>query len=94
MTMTPVDASIYLAWGLIAYGFGLWMWSWSKTLPPLVRLRYQDCGVVIVFSANLALYALRGRELNFLDWLLVILGPLFISSALWRLIRTQSFIKS
>ncbi|MEG2312800.1 hypothetical protein [Brevundimonas sp.] len=94
MTITPSDASIYLAWGLIAYGFGLWMWSWTKAQSPLVRMRYQDCGVVIVFSANLALYALRGRELGFLDWLLVILGPLFISSALWRLIRTQSFIKS
>lgn len=94
MTMTPSQASIYLAWGLVAYGFGLWAWSWRKAQSPLVRMRYQDCGVVIVFSANLALYALSERELNFLDWLLVILGPLFISSALWRLIRTQSFIKS
>jgi hypothetical protein len=92
--MTVVEAPLYLAWALIAYGFGLWMWSWKKTHSPLVRMRYQDCGVVIVFAANLALYALRDRELNFLDWLMVILGPVFISSALWRLFRTQSFIKS
>lgn len=92
--MTPADMTITLAWGLTLYGFGLWIWSWTRTSDPIVRLRFQDCGVVIVFASTLALYAVRERELNFLDWILVFVGPLFISSALWRLFRTQSLIQS
>ena len=94
MTAMPVDIASGFAWFLILCGFGLWLFGLTKKDKPIVRLRFQDCGVVFVFSANLALYALRSAELNFLDWLLVILGPLFISSALWRLFRTQSHIKS
>lgn len=91
--ISPADFTIGLAWFLTLYGFGLWLWSWTRVSSPVIRLRYQDCGVVIVFASTLALYAVRERELNFLDWFLVFLGPLFVGSALWRLFRTQSFIK-
>lgn len=94
MNNVPVDLPVFFAWSMIAYGFALWVWSWTKSDKPLIRMRYQDCGVVIVFSANLALYAMRSEELHFLDWILVILGPVFISSALWRLFRTQGHVKS
>ena len=92
--MTPVDLTIALAWAMTIYGFVLWLWSWTRVRSPIIRLRYQDCGVVLVFASTLALYAVRARELNFLDWILVFLGPLFISAALWRLFRTQGFIKN
>lgn len=92
--MTPVDFTIGLAWFLTLYGFGLWIWSWFRAQDPVVRLRYQDCGVVIVFASTLALYAVRERELNIVDWFLVFLGPLFIGAAIWRLFRTQNLIKS
>ena len=92
--MTPTDISILMAWGLTLYGVGLWVWSWTRVKDPIIRIRYYDSGVVIVFASTLALYALRDKELNFVDWILVFLGPLFISSAVWRLIRTQSYIKS
>lgn len=92
--MTPTEFSIGLAWCLTLYGLCLWLWSWRRDTHPIIRLRYQDCGVVIVFTSTLALYVLREREMHFLDWILVILGPLFIGSAIWRLFRTQSYIKS
>lgn len=92
--MSPTEASIALAWAFTLYGFALWLWSWTKVKSPILRLRYQDCGVVLVFSSTLALYALRARELNFLDWILVFLGPLFIGTALWRLFRTQGLVKN
>lgn len=78
----------------IIYGFALWGWGWFKVKSPLMRQRYHDCGTSIVIAATLALYFLRDRELNILDWFIVMLGPLFIAVALWRLFRTQPFIQS
>ncbi|WP_297801960.1 hypothetical protein [uncultured Brevundimonas sp.] len=92
--MISADWPQILAWGLIAYGFGLWVWGWTVVKPPIIRLRYQDCGIAIVFASNLALYAIRDRELHFWDWFIVMFGPVFIGSAIWRLFRTQSYIKS
>ncbi|MHC3126455.1 hypothetical protein OB03_03710 [Brevundimonas sp. GN22] len=91
--MTPADFTIGLSGALTLYGVGLWLWSWVGKCPPVIRMRYQDCGVVIVFASTLALYAVREREWNIWDWILVFLGPVFISAALWRLFRTQIFIK-
>jgi len=78
---------------LILYGFALWGWGWFRAKTPLLRQRFHDCGTLIVIAATLALYFMRDRELNFLDWLIVLLGPLFIVVAMWRLIRTQPHIK-
>lgn len=78
----------------ILYGFGLWGWGWLRAKSPLLRQRFQDCGTLIVIAGTLALYFLRDRELNILDWFIVMLGPLFMGVALWRLFRTQPFIQS
>jgi len=77
----------------VLLGLGLWGWGWFRAKSPLQRQRFHDCGTSIVIAATLALYFLRDRELNILDWFIVILGPLFVAVALWRLFRTQPFIQ-
>lgn len=79
---------------LVVYGFGLWAWGWLRVKDPAIRQRFHDCGTSIVIAATMALYFLRDRELNFLDWVIVMFGPLFIVAALWRLTRTQPLTKS
>ena len=89
-----VDWAQVVIWSVLAAGFGLWMRGWSNLLDAIVCQRFQDCGTLMVISATLALYFVRDRELNFLDWFIFLLGPLLIVTALWRLFRTQSHIKS
>lgn len=94
--MTVGDYSLpeIVAQLLVAYGVGLWIWGWLRAKAPILRQRFHDCGTSIVIAATLTLYFVRDRELNFLDWLIVMFGPLFIVTALWRLTRTQSQTKS
>ncbi|WP_292040530.1 MULTISPECIES: hypothetical protein [unclassified Brevundimonas] len=94
MTIAGEPWALILARLMVLYGFGLWGWGWFKARSPIIRQRFHDCGTMIVISATLAMYFLRDRELNFLDWVIVMLGPLFIVAALWRLSRTQPHIKS
>lgn len=79
---------------LVLYGLCLWGWGWFGAKVPVLRQRFHDSGTLIVIASTLALYFMRDRELNFLDWVIVLLGPLFILAALWRLFRTQPLIKS
>lgn len=85
--------TLVVARALIILGFGLWAWGWFKAKTPILRQRFHDCGTTIVIAATLALYFVRDRELHFMDWLIVVLGPLFIAIGLWRLFRTQPHIE-
>lgn len=88
MTIDPVSLSRVASWVATGLGVALWLWSWLGEKNAIQKLRYRDCGVVLVFSGIVLRVLVPTRELTPFDWAMVIIGPLFISAALWRLTRT------
>ncbi|MFJ6023635.1 hypothetical protein ACIQC9_03445 [Brevundimonas sp. NPDC092305] len=88
--MTPnvqqfIDVASWVATGI---GIALWLWSWFGEKNPIQRMRFSDCGVVLVFSAVLLRIVAQDRPMGVFDWAMAFLGPLFIAAGLWRLART------
>ncbi len=90
MSLSPYLLAFYASWIITGLGVALWMMSWVRIKDPIGRLRFQDCGVVMVFAAVLTRIIIQDREMTIFDWAMMLLGPLFIAAALWRLSRTQS----
>ena len=87
------DASLIAttaAWIATTIGLAMWLWSWFGEKNAIQKLRFRDCGMVLVFSAILVRIVAQDRPMTPLDWGLVVLGPVFIAGALWRLVRTGS----
>lgn len=76
------------SWIASAIGLGLALWGLVAEKNAIQRLRFLDCGVVLLFSATLLRIVAQERPMGIWDWTMVFLGPLFIAAALWRLART------
>ena len=90
MSLSPYLLAFYASRIITGLGVALWIMSWVRIKDPIGRLRFQDCGVVMVFAAVLTRIIIQDREMTIFDWAMMLLGPLFIAAALWRLSRTQS----
>jgi hypothetical protein len=77
-----------VSWVATAAGVGLWLWSWLGEKDAIRKLRFLDCGVVLLFSSILLRIVTQEKPMTILDWAMVFVGPLFIAAALWRLART------
>ncbi len=80
--------AIGASWIASVIGLGLALWGLFAEKNPIQRLRFLDCGVVLLFSATLLRIVAQDRPMSLWDWSMVFLGPLFIAAALWRLART------
>ena len=90
MTVDPVSLSWAASWIATGLGVALWLWSWLGEKNAIQKLRYRDCGVVLVFSGIILRVLVPSRDMTPFDWAMLIMGPLFIAAALWRLTRTGS----
>ncbi len=88
MTMDATGLTFIASWVATGLGVALWLWSWLGEKDAIQKLRYRDCGVVLVFSGIIVRILVQAREMTPFDWAMLILGPLFIAAALWRLART------
>ncbi len=88
MTLDVVQLAVVASWIATAIGVGLWLWSWFGERDAMRKLRFLDCGVVLLFSSILLRIVAQERTMSVWDWAMVFLGPLFIAAALWRLART------
>lgn len=88
MTPDAVRIAVTASWAATGIGLGLWLWGWLAVRNPIQKLRFHDCGIVLVFSAIIARVLVQARALTPIDWLLLVLAPVFIAAALWRLTRT------
>lgn len=80
--------AVGLSWIASATGLGMWLWSWRFEKDAIRRLRFLDCGLVLIASAVLLRIVIQQRPMSILDWAMALLAPLFIVAALWRLART------
>lgn len=90
MTPDAVRIAIFASWAATGVGLSLWVWSWVGAKTAIQKLRFQDCGMVLVFSAIVARVIVQTKAWTAFDWLLLVLGPIFIAAALWRLSRTTA----
>jgi len=76
------------SWVATAVGAGLWLWSWLRVKDAIQKLRFLDCAVVLLFASVLLRIVAQDKPMSVLDWVMVLIAPLFIAAALWRLART------
>jgi len=88
MTLDAVRLAVAASWIATTIGLGLWLWSWFGEKDAIRKLRFADCGVVLLFASILLRIVAQERAMSPWDWAMVFLGPLFIAAALWRLART------
>ncbi|CAN5300571.1 hypothetical protein BH10PSE2_BH10PSE2_19530 [soil metagenome] len=88
MPIDPLLLARTASWLATGLGLGLWLWSWLRVANPIQKLRFLDCGVVLVFASILLRFAVQERTLTGIEWGLAVVSPLFIAAALWRLART------
>jgi hypothetical protein len=88
VTLDPLQLAIGASWVATAIGAGLWLWSWLREKDAIRKLRFLDCGVVLMFASILLRIVAQTKTMGILDWAMVFVAPLFIAAALWRLART------
>jgi len=87
---TPVAVAQTVSWFATGIGLGMWLWSWLGERNAIQKLRFRDCGVILLFAGILARIVVQERAMTPFDWVMSLLGPLFIAAALWRLGRTAT----
>jgi hypothetical protein len=88
VTFDVLQLAVGASWVATAIGAGLWLWSWLREQDAIRKLRFLDCGVVLMFASVLLRIVAQERAMSVWDWAMIFVGPLFISTALWRLART------
>lgn len=88
MTFDPHQFAVGASWVATAIGAGLWLWSWLRETDAIRKLRFLDCGVVLLFASVLLRIVAQEKPMTMVDWAMVFVAPLFITAALWRLART------
>ena len=82
------------SWVATGLGLGLWIYGWVGEKNPIAKMRFHDAGMVLVFSSILLRVLIQERPMTWFDWILVLIAPLFIAAALWRLKRTGGLTNS
>ena len=88
MTVDVLQFAVVASWVATGLGAGLWLWSWLREKDAIRKLRFLDCGVVLLFSSILLRIVAQTKAMGVWDWAMVFVAPLFIAAALWRLART------
>lgn len=88
MTFDVLQLAVGASWVATGLGVGLWLWSWLREKDALRKLRFLDCGVVLLFASILLRIVAQEKQMSMWDWAMIFVGPLFIAAALWRLART------
>ena len=88
MTLDIGQFAIGASWVATTIGAGLWLWSWLREKDAIRKLRFLDCGVVLLFASVLLRVVIQEKAMSVWDWAMIFVGPLFIAAALWRLGRT------
>ncbi|MEH6665249.1 MAG: hypothetical protein V7678_10390 [Brevundimonas sp.] len=89
MTGDAAQVAATGSWVATGLGVGLWIYGWLGQKNPIAKMRFHDAGMVLVFSSIIVRVLIQDRAMTWFDWILVVVAPLFIAAALWRLKRTS-----
>ncbi len=88
MTIDVLQFAVGASWVATGLGAGLCLWSWLREKDAIRKLRFLDCGVVLLFASVLLRIVAQEKPMSLWDWAMIFVAPLFIATALWRLART------
>ena len=94
MTADAAQVAATGSWVATGLGVGLWIYGWLGQKNPIAKMRFHDAGMVLVFSSIIVRVLIQDRVMTWFDWILVVVAPLFIAAALWRLKRTGGMTNS
>ena len=94
MTGDAAQGAATGSWVATGLGVGLWIYGWLGEKNPIAKMRFHDAGMVLVFSSIIVRVLIQDRAMTWFDWILVVVAPLFIAAALWRLKRTGGMTNS
>ena len=94
MTGDAAQVAATGSWVATGLGVGLWIYGWLGEKNPIAKMRFHDAGMVLVFSSIIVRVLIQDRAMTWFDWILVVVAPLFIAAALWRLKRTGGMTNS
>ena len=94
MTGDAAQVAATGSWVATGLGVGLWIYGWLGEKNPIAKMRFHDAGMVLVFSSIIVRVLIQDRAMTWFDWILVVIAPLFIAAALWRLKRTGGMTNS
>ena len=94
MTADAAQVAATGSWVATGLGVGLWIYGWVGEKNPIAKMRFHDAGMVLVFSSIIVRVLIQDRAMTWFDWILVVVAPLFIAAALWRLKRTGGMTNS
>ena len=94
MTGDAAQVAATGSWVATGLGVGLWIYGWLGQKNPIAKMRFHDAGMVLVFSSIIVRVLIQDRAMTWFDWILVVVAPLFIAAALWRLKRTGQMTNS
>ena len=94
MTGDAAQVAATGSWVATGLGVGLWIYGWVGEKNPIAKMRFHDAGMVLVFSSIIVRVLIQDRAMTWFDWILVVVAPLFIAAALWRLKRTGGMTNS
>ena len=94
MTADAAQVAATGSWVATGLGVGLWIYGWLGQKNPIAKMRFHDAGMVLVFSSIIVRVLIQDRAMTWFDWILVVVAPLFIAAALWRLKRTGGMTNS
>ena len=94
MTGDAAQVAATGSWVATGLGVGLWIYGWLGEKNPIAKMRFHDAGMVLVFSSIIVRVLIQDRAMTWFDWILVVVAPLFIAAALWRLKRTSGMTSS
>ena len=94
MTADAAQVAATGSWVATGLGVGLWIYGWLGEKNPIAKMRFHDAGMVLVFSSIIVRVLIQNRAMTWFDWILVVVAPLFIAAALWRLKRTGGMTNS
>ena len=94
MTGDAAQVAATGSWVATGLGVGLWIYGWLGEKNHIAKMRFHDAGMVLVFSSIIVRVLIQDRAMTWFDWILVVVAPLFIAAALWRLKRTGGMTNS
>jgi hypothetical protein len=91
MGLTPQAVGMGGLWFAAGLGAAMVVYAWIVERHNVIRRhRLNDCGFVLIFGSTLVMTFVGGGPQSAMDWFMVVVSPVILALALWRLFHTNA----
>ncbi|HYE43219.1 MAG TPA: hypothetical protein VEA15_07475 [Caulobacteraceae bacterium] len=88
--LDPYQVGLTGSWFAMGLGAAMVLYAWiAERHDEMRKHRLNDCGLVLIFAANLVLILVKGGPQHALEWFMMFASPIIVAAALWRLSHTS-----